>query len=286
MFLVSCIIVVIILLVLFNRQSSGFNDIKKEGSRIPDGEPRIPKKIWTFWDVQPIPDFINKCIDTWRKENPDFEITVISKENLSDYVGQEESDAILNWKFNNSPQKLSDLIRLSILSKYGGIWLDASIVAYSSFDWVIDDGASCIMFSIPEISEEPTLESWFIACTQNNTFITQWNDEFRRVDQFDTIDDYVNDVNVNLEGIGFNDYLLVYISCRKILRQNPSAVKIMSASTGPYVYHVNGGVSTLCAKKPKHFIKMRKEDRASVKEAGENVETCIFDKNIGEIQNE
>jgi len=244
----------------------------------------IPKKIWSFWDVQPIPEFIQKCIDSWRRENPDFEITILSKENLADYVGQDEADAIIHWKFNNSAQKLSDLVRLSVLSKYGGIWLDASIVSYNSFQWVIDVGAPCIMFSIPEISEEPTLESWFIACTQGNEFIRKWNEEFRRADQFDTIDDYVDDINVDLTGIGYKDYLMVYIPCRKVLRENPDAVKIYSASKGPYIYHVNGGVDTLCLKKPRNFIKMRKEDRAAVQDAGEDVEKCVFDKNIGEQQ--
>ncbi len=247
-------------------------------------ESTIPNRIWTFWDESPPPEFIQKCIDTWKTECPGFEVTVISKETLHDYVGPEEAREILDWKFNTSAQRLSDLIRLSVLSLHGGIWLDASIVAYSSFQWVIDDGAPCIMFSIKEISEEPTLESWFIACTKGNEFVSKWNEEFRRIAEYDTIDDYIEDVNVSLEGIGYPDYLLVYVSCRKIFRDYPNSVKILSASEGPYIYHVNGGINTLCGTKPRHFIKMRKEDRAAVKEAGEDVEACVFNKNVGHIQ--
>ena len=27
----------------------------------------IPKKIWTYWDNDNLPDIIVKCIDTWKK---------------------------------------------------------------------------------------------------------------------------------------------------------------------------------------------------------------------------
>lgn len=241
----------------------------------------IPRKIWTFWDSEPIPEFIEKCINTWKTENPDIPITILTKNNLAEYVSESEADAIFNWKYNNLAQKLSDLVRLSILSKYGGLWLDASIVCYSPFDWVFDDGAHCIMFSIPEISAEPVLESWFIACTPGNTFVSRWNEEFRKADQFESMEKYVEYLNVDKNGIEHVDYLLVYFTARKILRELPNDVKIMNASEGPYIYHVNGGVTTLCAKKPEKFIKLRKEDRAAVKEAGDEVEKCVFDKHTG-----
>jgi Capsular polysaccharide synthesis protein len=246
---------------------------------------RIPKHIWTFWDQDPIPEFIKKCIQTWRDENPGYEITVVSLNTLKDYVGEEETEAILNWKFNNRAQKLSDLVRLSILSKYGGLWLDASIVAYSSFDWVIDDGAECIMFTIPGLeSEELILESWFIACTKENEFVTQWNRDFRNIDKYEDVESYVEDIGLTLDGVGSNEYLLVYLPAMKLVKENPNLIKVMDAAAGPYIYHMNGGVSTLCEKKPKTFIKMRKEDRAAVKEAGDEVEACVFDKNVGTIQ--
>jgi hypothetical protein len=246
---------------------------------------RIPKHIWTFWDQEPIPDFIKKCIQTWRDENPEYEITIVSLENLKDYVGEDEADSIMNWKFNNRAQKLSDLVRLSVLSKNGGLWLDASIVAYSSFDWVVDDGAECIMFNIPGLNtKELILESWFIACTKENEFVTRWNNDFRAIEKYDTVETYVDDIGLTLDGVGSNEYLLVYLPAMKLIKENPNLVKVMNAASGPYVYHVNGGVSTLCDKKPKTFIKMRKEDRAAVKEAGDDVEACIFNKNMGILQ--
>jgi mannosyltransferase OCH1-like enzyme len=31
----------------------------------------IPKKIWTFWNGE-IPNVVNKCINTWKKYNPEY----------------------------------------------------------------------------------------------------------------------------------------------------------------------------------------------------------------------
>jgi mannosyltransferase OCH1-like enzyme len=46
----------------------------------------IPKKIWTFWDNDDIPDIVQKCIHTWKKHNPNYEITVVTKKSLSEYL--------------------------------------------------------------------------------------------------------------------------------------------------------------------------------------------------------
>ena len=45
----------------------------------PSNTNNIPKIIWSFWDSKDIPDFVQKCIDGWKKHNPDFEINDITR---------------------------------------------------------------------------------------------------------------------------------------------------------------------------------------------------------------
>lgn len=236
----------------------------------------IPKIIWTYWDQDPIPEFIQKCIDTWRDKNPDYTLNIVTNGNLYTFVGSTEASEIKNWKYNNSPQRMSDLVRLSVLSKYGGIWLDASIICYESLDWVREDTKPKV-YSIPELSTDtdPLIESWFIACAPEDPFVTTWNKEFRRAAEFDTIDDYVKDVNVSLKGIDFPDYLLVYVCAKKVYKDQPTSVTILDASDGPYNYHLKGGVTSLCNRKPVKLIKLRKEDRAVAME-DDGLKQCIF----------
>ena len=240
-------------------------------------KPIIPKKIWSFWDSEELPDFIQKCKNTWISKNPEYQINMLSMKTLENFLTKNEINRIKDWRFNNSPQKLSDLIRLTILEKYGGIWLDASIVCYESLDWVHEKNDKCILYSIPELSKSPLLESWFIACSPGNAYVKKWKEEFFNVDKFDSIDEYVNSSKVDLTGINFKDYLLVYICARKIYLEDPNRVEVMNATKGPYIYHTKGGIKNICNIKKPNFFKFRKEDRASINSEGDKILKCIFD---------
>ena len=41
---------------------------------------------------------------------------------------------------NIYPQSKADLIRLALLAKHGGIYMDASFMAIESFDWLVNIG--------------------------------------------------------------------------------------------------------------------------------------------------
>jgi hypothetical protein len=233
----------------------------------------IPRIIWTFWDSEDIPPIIKKCTDTWYEKNPNYEIRILNMNNIHTYLQNYEIYSIKNWIYNDSPQRLSDLVRLHILSKYGGIWLDASIVCYENFDWVREEKSDCLLYSIPELSIVPLLESWFIACTPGNAYVNDWKNEFMSVDKFDSIGKYVNDCNIDMTGINFPDYLLVYVCARKIYLKDPSRIKILNATTGPYNYHAQGGISHICRVKKPKFFKFRKEDRAAL---NDDLMKCVF----------
>ena len=240
------------------------------------------KLIWTYWNEDPLPEFIEKCINTWRNENPDYTVNIVTNENLHEFVGKKEANAIKNWKYNDSPQRMSDLVRLSVLQTYGGIWLDASIICYESLDWSFNE-PKCQVYSIPELSTytDPLIESWFISCKPDDPFVKKWNEEFRSVGDYENIDDYVKDADVSMKGIDFPNYLLVYVCAKKVYRDlGPDSVKILNASEGPYNYHLHGGVSSMCERTPTKFIKLRKEDRAAL---DDRLKACVFDKNIGTI---
>lgn len=42
----------------------------------------IPKKIWTYWNDDKMPELIIKCIDTWKNENKDYEITILKNKRI------------------------------------------------------------------------------------------------------------------------------------------------------------------------------------------------------------
>ena len=84
----------------------------------------IPKVIHYCWfGRNPKPELVNKCIDSWRRFLPDFEIKEWNEDNYDVNQNQYIRDAyaIKKWAF------VSDFARLDILYRYGGIYLDIDV---------------------------------------------------------------------------------------------------------------------------------------------------------------
>lgn len=262
---VLLVVMVLLILLVWSQTRSCYP--VKEGKE-------IPKIIWTFWDSDEIPPFVQKCIDSWKKFNPDYTVNLMTKSTLGKYLGDEEAQKLIDWKFNDSPQRLSDLVRLSAVSKFGGIWLDASVVCFKSFNWLADEQSDCVVFSIKELSNDPTIESWFIASTPEHPYVIAWNKEFRGIDQYESVDEYIKVSGTNQDAIAYNvNYLVVYLCARKVYHDlGEDSVKILGAAQGPYEYMVKGGIKSLCDSR-NSFAKFRKDERA---EMTPEVEACIF----------
>jgi hypothetical protein len=211
----------------------------------------IPKKIWTFWNGE-IPNVVNKCINTWKKYNPEYKITLLNKENLSQYLPELD---ISNMKNIDSDARLSDIIRLNILAKEGGIWSDASIICLQPFDWINDlhnkedsefVGYYIDSFTIPQYKDKsPVIESWFFACVPQSKFVCDWRDEFSKITKFNSINDYLNDLksqSVNFQNIAMPNYLTIHISAQKVLQGNKKyKLSLVKAEDDAFKYLTQNG---------------------------------------------
>lgn len=85
------------------------------------------KIVWImWWQEENIPYLVAKNIENF-KNNTSFKTIVINESNVSKYV---EISKELKGKVNNgeiSLASLSDFIRMSLLFKYGGIWVDSTV---------------------------------------------------------------------------------------------------------------------------------------------------------------
>lgn len=233
----------------------------------------IPKIIWTYWhSLDDMPDFVTKCISSWYLYNPNYKINVITSKTISKFLGYQDAWKIKHWKNADSVQRISDLVRLFVLTKYGGIWMDASCIVYDSLDWVHDLRKDVVMYYIPDVSEKhgrPVPESWFIGCTRENEFITRVKNEFFGVY---SVSEYISKLDV--ENLNFDfEYLLIYLVFKKILEEMKyTGIILLDASEGPYLYQSLGGIHTICEmeEKPK-FFKFRKNERSEMNEEIEKV---------------
>ena len=91
----------------------------------------IPKKIHYCWfGGNPLPELVQKCIDSWQKYCPDYEIKLWNEDNLDLSKYQFAKDAYDNkkWAF------AADVFRFDVINEFGGIYLDVDVELYKPID--------------------------------------------------------------------------------------------------------------------------------------------------------
>lgn len=95
----------------------------------------IPKKIHFFWhSAPPYPDKVNRCIESWKKMMPDYEIKAwnINSVDLNMLIYTKQAMICKEYAF------ISDVIRLYALYTEGGIYFDTDVEVFKSFDDLLD----------------------------------------------------------------------------------------------------------------------------------------------------
>ena len=98
----------------------------------------IPKVIHYCWfGGAPLNDLAKKCIASWKKFCPDYEIKEWNESNFdiasNPYV--KEAYTARKWAF------VSDYVRLYVLYEYGGIYLDTDVELLKNIDAFLDQPA-------------------------------------------------------------------------------------------------------------------------------------------------
>lgn len=122
----------------------------------------VPRKIWLLWyqGLPNAPFVVQQCIESWQKHNPTWEITVLDEHNLAEYV---KSDLSKDTLSNLALCHQSDLIRLQLLSKYGGVWADATTFCRTPLDLWIDDYTASSFFAFSEPGKDRLISNWFLS---------------------------------------------------------------------------------------------------------------------------
>ena len=91
----------------------------------------IPKVIHYIWlGGAPLSPLIEKCIESWKKQCPDYEIKRWDESNLDigKYKFAKEAYDAKNWAF------ASDVFRYDVLYNNGGIYLDTDVELLKPLD--------------------------------------------------------------------------------------------------------------------------------------------------------
>lgn len=94
----------------------------------------IPKIIHYCWfGNNPKSELIKKCMDSWHKYCPEYEIKEWNETNIDNFIPyMQEAFEAKKWAF------VSDVARLYVVWKYGGIYLDTDVELCKSLDEILE----------------------------------------------------------------------------------------------------------------------------------------------------
>lgn len=112
--------------IIENKVRKIVGEIKIEDSQlIPTEKP----KIWMVWfsGEETLPPLQKMCVESVRRNSNGHDVVMITLQNYKQYIDIPEKilqlfhDGILN------PANLADVIRIRLLSRYGGFWIDSTV---------------------------------------------------------------------------------------------------------------------------------------------------------------
>lgn len=102
----------------------------------------IPKKIHYCWfGGKPLDDRAIKCVESWRRFFPDYEIIQWNESNfdITRVNFMEQAYSAKKWAF------VSDVARLLIVYENGGIYFDTDVEVIKSYDDLINESTKAFM---------------------------------------------------------------------------------------------------------------------------------------------
>lgn len=132
-------------------------------------------KVWICWmqGLEDAPEIVQKCVASIKRNLPQKDITIITAENYSNYVDFPEH---IMQKFNAgiiSPTHFSDLLRLELLTSYGGTWIDATVYMSSPNipDYMINSKLFVFQGLKPIDGHVMQISNWFITSESHNDLL-------------------------------------------------------------------------------------------------------------------
>lgn len=139
-------------------------------------EQKQSNKVWICWlqGMESAPELVKYCFSSIKQNLSNSEIIIITKENYKNYVsfphfiiGKWDKGIITNTHF-------SDLLRLELLLRYGGLWLDATVLCSSNKipDYILDSNLFMYQLLKPGLDGHIlNVSTWLISACSNNKII-------------------------------------------------------------------------------------------------------------------
>eukprot|EP00435_Cladocopium_sp_Y103_P025791 s881_g6.t1 len=155
----------------------------------PPSQFAFPRIIWMFWaqgDDKGLGLFRRACIQSWVCNNPGWRVVLLSASSCFSFIAT--SDLPEKWQ-SLRWDVLSDAVRLALLARHGGVYVDVSVVCTKPLDdWLkLSSSATDIdleAFYYPKFGRSDRtntgefVENWFLASPKCSELMQRWHAAF------------------------------------------------------------------------------------------------------------
>lgn len=181
-----------------------------------------PKVIWWCWlqGFNNAPQVAAACYNSLKRNLPEYEIKVIDAENWKEYI-KLPYYIVKKWEKKQLPPALfSDLLRLQLLIKYGGTWIDSTVLCTGNVhakDY-LDADLFLFQYTPKGTIKDISISNWLISAHSNNEVLMTLRDMLFA---------YWKDYNCTL------DYYIFHLFFTMVAKDFPEQIAAM-----PYGYSV------------------------------------------------
>lgn len=249
----------------------------------------LPKQIWSFWDTGEMPADIQAIYNKNKSTLYDWKFVCLSDDTISDYLDMEQFPP---GYYNLIPQHRADYIRLALLYKYGGVWMDVSIIVNSReafnklYDGAVERKVQAALFTLGDRRPDPSyVENWLIIAPAKSAVVGAWHHEYGSAVRISlsSYERYVWRKGFRINSRIYMPYLTQHVCMQVILQKYPELVDmIVLHSSEESMFYVQNvckweagcikewlGDSARLAEVP--YIKMRGVDRDHYRQANTTV---------------
>lgn len=148
---------------------------KKDELKGKDLEHQRSKIVWFCWlqGIDKAPEIVIACFNSLKQDLFNRDIKVVDGNNWNEYIGLPEF-IVKKWDKKRIPAALfSDLLRLELLIKYGGTWIDSTVLCTGLNENQNDNekflDADLFFFQYTKQGCIPvSISNWFITSCSNN----------------------------------------------------------------------------------------------------------------------
>ena len=142
----------------------------------PNNSKKHSNTIWLLWlqGIENAPNLVKKCYQSMLDNLSDYNIVLLTEHNYRDYV---EFPDYIQRKIDEgiiTKTHMSDLLRLELLNRFGGTWIDATVYCSDTNipEYMLKSDLFLFQNLKPGLDGQCTcISSWFITASTGNPIL-------------------------------------------------------------------------------------------------------------------